>query len=237
MDGVFIDDVRASPLGLNGTFPAKYPNDQAWEEATMSFVTTVGPALRKRGFYVMVNAEAYFRNDWASNTGEQYARFYKRIAPHVDGIMNEYWMQNPVDISQMRSLGSSWYDYWNGWQALVSITQAAGADFFGLTYGSGGYTRAMRYGRASFLLDWNGRGGAFIWVPTDRNDPYHPVSVKQLGLPLAPKFERMSGVWQRRYERGMVVLNATDNPVSVRVEGAVLSVAPADAVFARVRAR
>lgn len=236
IDGVFIDDVRASPLGFDYRFPAKYPNQQAWENATMSFVEHVGPALSKLGHYVMVNAAAYIEDDPASTTGEHYARFYGRVAPHVDGIMNEYWVQHPVDIARMRSLGSSWWDHWDGWQKLVSITQAAGADFFGLTYGSGHDTRAMRYGRASFLLDWNGRGGAFIWSPTDRNDPYHPVSVKQLGLPVAAKFQRMPGVWQRRYEKGLVILNATSSPVTVRAGGAVLTIAATDAVFARAAA-
>jgi hypothetical protein len=233
INGVFIDDLRASPLGFDYRFPAKYPNQQAWEQAAMSFVSYVGPALRKLGHYVMVNAAAYIENDWASNTGEHYARFFKQVAPHVDGIMMEYWMQNPVDIARLRSLGSSWYEYYDGWQSLVSITQAAGAEFFGLMYGSGGDTRAMRYGRAAFLLDWNGKGGAFMWAPVDRNDPYHAVAVRQLGQPSAAKFQRGPGVWQRRYEHGIVVLNANTTPVTVRVGGGLVSLAPTDAVFAR----
>ena len=236
-DGVFIDDVLATPVGLNGSFPARYPTQQQWEDATLSFIATVGAALRAKGYYVLVNAAAYIPDDAASNTGENYAAFYKRLAPHVDGIMNEYWMQNPVDVAQMRSLGSNWYEYWDGWQALVSVTQAAGVDFFGLTYGSGNDTRAMRYGRASFLLDWNGRGGAFMWDMTDRDDPYHPVAVKQLGLPVRPKFERMPGVWQRRYERGIVILNATTDAVVVRVNGESRTIGPTEALFAGIRRR
>ena len=232
-DGVFIDDVLASPTGYNGGFPAKYPDNPSWEEATMSFVSYVGPALRAKGFYVLVNAAAYHHEDPARDNGASYARFYKRLAPYVDGIMNEYWVQSTEDVAQLRSVGTDANDYWEGWQQLVSVTQKAGADFFGLTYGSGDDRRAIRYGRASFLLDWDGRGGAFMWVPTDRHDPYHEVFVKDLGRPVAPKSERRTGVWQRTYRRGVVLLNATDAAVTVRLGERTLTIPPTDAVFAR----
>jgi hypothetical protein len=236
-DGVFIDDVLASPLWLNGRYPAKYPNNGAWLSAMLSFVTNVGAALRERGYYVLVNAGAYDRYDPERNTGATYARFYKQLAPHVSGIMNEYWVQSPDNVATMRSAGVNWDDYWAGWQQLVSVTQNAGAEFFGLTYGAGGDRRAIRYGRASFLLDWNGRGGAFVWSPTDTADPYNQVFVRRLGRPVSRKVERKPGVWQRTYERGVVLVNTTDSNVVVRLGRNQLTIPATDGLFARTPKR
>ena len=166
-----------------------------------------------------------------------YARFYKQLAPHVSGIMNEYWVQSPDNVATMRSAGMNWDDYWAGWQQLVSVTQNAGADFFGLTYGAGGDRRAIRYGRASFLLDWNGRGGAFVWSPTDTADPYNQIFVRKLGRPVSRKVERRSGVWQRTYERGVVLVNTTDSNVVVRLGRNQLTIPATDGLFARTPKR
>jgi len=235
IDGVFIDDVVATAVAISNAAPSKYSSHEAWEEAMVSFVANVSAKLRARGFYVLVNASAYIPDASAQTTVASYARFYKRLAPHVDGIMTEYWMQNPVEVTRMRSVGQNWYELWDEWQALASVTQSLGADFFALTYGAGGDRRAMRYGRASFLLDWNGRGGAFIWDMTDRADPFHPVSVKQLGLPVSPKVQLAPGVWKRRYEKGVVIVNSSSSPIPIRIDGTLSTLGPADAIFARAK--
>lgn len=232
-DGVFLDDVLLSPLSMSGQLPAKYPSNRAWEDATVAFVTAVGDALSKKGYYLVVNAAAWVPGDAPTTTIEEYTRFYTRLAPHVGGVMNEYWMQTSDGARQLRSVGPNWNQGWSAWQELLRVTQEAGADFFGLMYGSFDDTRSMRYGRAAFLLDWNGKGGAFMFSVTDRDDPFHPAWVKQLGQPLTPKFQRSSNVWQRRYEGGIVVLNANDVPVSVRIGESRFTIGPTDALFAR----
>jgi hypothetical protein len=237
-DGVFIDDVIATPDVLtHGAYPSKYPTRAAWEEAMVSFMAFVGPALKGRGYYVLANATQFVPGDPRSDTGEHTAAFWRRIAPSTSGLMNEYWVQDPNDPARLRALGNSWWENWSGWQTLVSVAQRAGVDFFGLTYGAASDARAMRYGRASFLLDWNGKGGAFIYQTTDRGDPYHPAWVTQFGLPSQPKFERAPGVWQRKYIKGIVVVNATTAPVTVRVNGAEHTVGPTDALFTRTPRR
>jgi hypothetical protein len=37
--------------------------------------------------------------------------------------------------------------------------------------------------RASFLLDWNGRGGAFVYQPTRGADPWNGAWTRSIGLP------------------------------------------------------
>jgi hypothetical protein len=235
-DGIFIDDVLTSPLGLGGTFPAKYPSNEAWENAMVSFVAAVGQALRAKGYYVLVNAGAYNPGDAPNQTLERYPQFFGRLAGHVDGLMLEGWMQSPSD-GALRAVGPHWSQNWTAWQSLLSVTQAAGAEFFALTYGTSSNVQAMRYGRAAFLLDWSGRGGAYMYAISDRDDPYHPTWVRQHGKPVEAKIQRQPGVWQRRYEKAIVVLNANVTPVTLRVAGSMFTIGPTDALLIRPPAR
>ncbi len=237
-DGVFLDDVIATPDVLtHGVYPAKYPTREAWEDAMISFISYVGPALEAKGYYIVANATKFIPGDPRSNTVEPTIEFWRRVAPHVSGLMNEYWMQDPTDVTRLRAVGSNWWEHWDGWQSLMRVAQGAGVDFFGLSYGASTDVRAMRYGRASFLLDWNGKGGAFLYEMTDRADPYHPAWVTQFGLPTQPKVERAPGIWQRKYAKGIVVVNATNAPVTVRVNGAVHAIGATDALFSRTPTR
>jgi hypothetical protein len=234
VDGVFLDDVVGNYDALTGAeVPAQYPSEATWEDAMASFVATVGSALKARGRYVLVNAGKFVAGDPKSDSAGYTTEFWRRIGPNVSGLMCEYWLQSPTDTGRIRVLGSLWYQNWDGWQSLVSVAQNTGADFFGLMFGSAGNAQAMRFGRGSFLLDWNGRGGAFMYSIKDRNDPYADPWVTQFGGPLRPKLERLPGVWQRRYSRGLVVVNATSAPVTLLVNGARQTIAGGDALFSR----
>jgi hypothetical protein len=232
VDGVFIDDVVGHPLGLTGgAWPTKYPTSEAWEEAIVSFVQNVGDALKARGWYVAVNAVKFVPGDVRSNTSENTAGFWRRLAPHVNGLTTEYWLQNPNDVKQLRAEGAQWYENWSSWQSLMAVAQGAGRDFFALCYGSARDIRAMRYLRASFLLDWSGRGGALVYSTVDDPDPFHPAWVRQLGLPRGPKLQRAPGVWQRQYERGIVVVNTRSSSVLTRIAGSRRTIDATDALM------
>lgn len=229
--GVFIDDVLADPSGwtVGHVFPAAYPDQPSWAAAMTSFVRAVGPVLKARGYYVLLNANGRVRDSSSENSGQYDARWWRQLAPYVSGLLTEYWQQNPIDVAQLRSVGVEWFQLWRGWERLVSVAQRAGVDFFGLTHGTRDDVQAMRFGKASFMLDWNGRGGAFIF-DTD-GDPYNPVWGVDLGRPLRRKVELAPGVWRRRYERGLVVVNATTVPVTVYVHGAPRTIQQTDALF------
>ena len=236
VDGVFIDDVVGNFVGLTGgAIPAKYATQQAWETAMVSFISYVGPALKSRGIYVVANAAMFVPGDNRSDTGELTAAFWRRLGRNVSGLTTEYWLQAPTNTATLRSIGSDWTDNWPGWQGLVSVAQQSGADFFGLMYGSGENAAAMRFGRGSFLLDWDGAGGAFMYAIDDRADPRHPGWVAQFGKPVAAKLERGVGVWQRRYQQGYVVVNAGDAAVTIRVAGKARVIPPLDAIFVRAK--
>jgi hypothetical protein len=208
-DGVFIDDVIADVTQLtDDTYPPAYPSQEAWENAELSFIKYVGQALKAKGFYVLVSATGHIRGDERSDNGELTALFWKKLAPFVDGLFSEYWLQLPSETSTLRVAGSdSWREWWDGWVDLVNVAQTAGADFFAVMYGSSASTNIMRYGRASFLLDWNGKGGAFMYAPDEgATDPWNPEWTMEIGRPAGRKF-RVGVGWRRNYTGGVTLVN------------------------------
>jgi len=205
-DGVFIDDVLADIGTLTGrAYPAKYPSQAAWEDAMVSFIDYVGPALKAKGFYVLTNVDAYSTGNGDSDTGALAASFWRRVGPGVSGLMQENWLQSPTDVTHLRSDGSEWDNNWSGWENLVSVAQSMGRDFVGLTYGSSANTQAMRYGQASFLLNWNGGGGAFIYEVAGA-DPWASDWTRTIGTPGAAAYAVGAG-WRRDYSGGTVLVN------------------------------
>jgi hypothetical protein len=209
-DGVFIDDVLADIAVLTGrAYPAKYPSQEAWMDAIVSFIDYVGPALKAKGFYVLVNADGYSPGNGASDTGALTARFWQRLGPAVSGLMQENWLQSPTDITHLRSDGPQWDDNWSGWRNLGSVAQSMDRDFVGLTYGSSSNTQAMRYAKASFLLDWNGGGSSFIYEVAGA-DPWASDWTKNIGTPGAAAYAVGAG-WRRDYSGGTVLVNPSSS--------------------------
>lgn len=205
-DGVMIDNVLADLVPLTGKESAAYPTQRAWEAAQMSFIRAVGSALRAQGYYVLVNASGYVPGDPGSNDGSTTVSWWRELVPYVSGLMNENYQEIPDGTGKLRSSGESWAQNWAGWQRLVRVAQSHRRDFVGLTYGPAGDTGAMSYGKASFLLDWNGRGGAFVYQPTNSANPWNGAWTQNLGRPLG-KRRRVGAGWLRRYRHGVVLLN------------------------------
>jgi hypothetical protein len=205
-DGIMIDDVLADLVPLAGAEAAAYPTQQAWAAAQLSFIHAVGPALRARGYYVLASASGYVPGDAGDNTGATTALWWRKLNPYVSGLMNEYYGEIPDGSNRLRSAGESWMQNWDGWQQLVRIAQSRGHDFVGLTWGQPGDTRSMTYGKVSFLLDWDGRGGAFVYAPTNNGDGWSGAWTQKLGRPLGHK-QAVGAGWIRRYRHAVVLLN------------------------------
>jgi hypothetical protein len=206
VDGVFIDDVLLDLKPMAGVEAAKYPTQQQWASAMLSFVSAVGNALRAKGYYLGVNASGYVPGDANSDTGANTVSWWQQLGPYVDGLMNEYYQETSNGTNQLRATGSSWTQNWDGWQRLVATAQAMGKDFLGLMYGAAGNTAAMTYGKASFLSDWNGGGGADMYLTDDGSDPRDAAWLTDLGQPSAAK-QQVGVGWQRSYSGGVVVVN------------------------------
>ena len=155
VDGVYIDNILSDirPWTKEHVPLTTYADPAVWRAAMLSFLQAVTPALRARGYYVLVNAVGYTRGDPRYDDGSLTVDWWRQVGPLVSGLLTEYWMQNPETLSQLRAAGPAWYQEWQGWQRLVSVAQSTGADFFGFTYGSPNDVRTMRFARGSFLLD------------------------------------------------------------------------------------
>jgi hypothetical protein len=205
-DGIFLDDVIVDLEPLAGTEAAKYPTARQWARAQLSFVRAVGDGLRAQGYYVLVNASAYVRGSLAASNGSGAVSWWRQLAPHVSGLADEYYQETSNGSETLRTYGQAWYQAWGGWQQLMATAQSLGKDFFGITYGPAGDARRMSYGKASFLLDWNGRGGAFVYQPSDHQDPWNGAWTRDIGRPKAPK-RRVGTAWLRTYTGGIVLVN------------------------------
>jgi hypothetical protein len=207
-DGVYIDDVLGDPALLtNNIWPAKYPTHQSWNDAMASFIAYVGPYMKAHGLYIAVNATNFIPGDAGSNDGTNNITWWQRLAPNVNGLISEYWQQNPNNVGQMYSdCKCTWTGWWSNFQKLETTAQTAGDDFFSVIYGAGADTHAIRYEKASFLMDWNGKDGGMIWNPTDTGDPWNADWTTDVGLPTAPRYAVGIG-WRRDFTGGTVVIN------------------------------
>ncbi len=207
VDGVFIDDIVRDSRPLAGGYPAKYPSQQAWEAAMVSFMQAVGPALKAKGYYVLINGSGYTPGDGGSDDGSLTVGFWQQLGPYVSGLCTEYYQQTAEGSYTPRASGSaSWMQFWDGWQKLIPTAQAMGVDFVGMSYGAAGDTKTMMYGDASFLMEWNGAGGAYMFDPFDNSDPWNPAWTTDIGTPAAAKQQVGSG-WMRAYTGGIALVN------------------------------
>jgi hypothetical protein len=206
LKGVVIDDVLYDLTPLAGKESAKYPTQSQWASAMLSFIASVGPALRAKGYYVLVNASGYVPGDTNSDNGSNTANWWRQLGPYVDGFNCEYWLETADGTDTVRSTGPSWTQNWDGWQQLVTVAQSLGKDFVGAMHGPAGDVQRMTYGRASFLLDWAGHGGAFAYLPANNSDPTNTALTTDIGQPLAAKQQVGIG-WMRSYSGGVAIVN------------------------------
>jgi hypothetical protein len=207
-DGIFIDDVLYTATGLIGSYPNKYPSLSTWSSAQVSFVKAVYSALHSKGYYVALNASGYVPGDANSNTSANEQTFWKMVGPYSDGLMSEWYDETASGITtaQLRSTGTAWYQQWDSWQQTIPLIQSMGKDFIGLTKQTCTNTTAMTYGKASFLLEWNGGGGAYIYTCGGSTDPTNTAWTKDIGKPSAAKVQVGVG-WERTYTKGTVLVN------------------------------
>jgi len=216
--GVFIDDVLYDLAALAGHEPSKYPTQQDSAQAELSFVKAAGAALRSHGYYVLVNASGYVSAS-PNNASIDEIAWWRELGLYVNGLMHEYYQQVSNGSNALRSTGVNWNQEWSGWQRLVHVAQSMGDDFYGLTYGARGGTAVMTYGKASFLLDWGGRGGAFIFATPNGSDPANPAWMTSIGLPFHHK-QQVGVGWMRQYTDGVALVDPDPSrPQTFRLPG------------------
>jgi hypothetical protein len=231
IDGIYIDDVAYDPRELCGTFPTSYPSTAAWSGAQISFMKAVYTALHAKGYYVAANADAFIAGDRAWPDGSSTVNWWKQVGPYADGLHNQYYDETPS--LQLRATGTAWYQQWSGWQRLIDVAQSMGDDFLGKMDSKNLDPARMVYGKASFLLEWNGGGSVFMYgIGSGASSPTDPTNsgwTTNIGKPAGSKFKVGVG-WERTYAKGTVLVNPSPTrSQTFRVKGTSYTLAPTTA--------
>jgi hypothetical protein len=226
IDGIFIDTVVMDPKASFGGYPALYPSTAAYSAAMVSFVQAVYAALHAKGYYVALNGCAYKSGDSTYSDGTSTIDWWKRLGPYADGLMDEDYAETSSDT--LRATGTAWSQQWDGWQRLIGVAQSMGTDFVGLEYNSATDTAAMTYGKASFLLEWNGGRSEFIYK-NGSTDPTNGAWTTDIGTPTAQKVQVGVG-WERDFTGGTVLVNPSPSvSQTFTVNGTTYTLAPTTA--------
>jgi hypothetical protein len=196
-DGVVIDDANVDERPqLGGQVMSEYPTQPSYQAATRSFLANVGPKLTKAGFLVIPNiqadpvlADAKLWADWTQFTS---------------GGTREYWMK--------WGSGSDGQYGDGGWADLMNVMETVereGKIFLTTTTAPATDVRSMRWGRASFLIGWNGGPSAFSFDPNAPIDPWSADWTTDVGVPAGPKQALADGVYRRDYTQGTAIVNTS----------------------------
>jgi hypothetical protein len=206
-DGIYIDDVNVYPgHGIDGRI-GKY-TDQQYGSAMVSFIASVADDLRATGLLAVANVAA---NPWVSWQRTDALA----IAAHLTAVNREHYVRygdicGPFSerFNTTATEGTPPIDELLAYDQAI---QAAGASLLGTDYGFTPRTAAdmatMSYGRAAFLLAWDGRpGSAYIFRPCGPVPPADPHWMIDVGTPTGP-VTVVNGVYERPYSAGLVLLN------------------------------
>ncbi len=213
LDGYFCDDIQGYVQAVTGgRTPSQFPTEAAWYNAIVEFVNYVGAHFKGQGKYCAYNCTNLNQDTDGgnSNNGNRNKTMYAAITPGANGIMAEYWENHPAipTADHSRPTGTdAWYKFWDNWRSITPQLNAVGVDFLPLHDGAG-----QAYGLCTFLLDWDGSHGCFIYsggFTTDTN-PWTSLydQAKALGAPTAAATQTSAGVWRRQYANGVVNVNA-----------------------------
>jgi hypothetical protein len=207
-DGVYMDDVNTHPgHGMDGKVAAYA--DQAYGQAMSSFVASVGDRLRAGGLLAFANVSADPWTTWQRSDA-------LAMAAHLTGVNREHYSRwgdicGPFSerFNTTANNGTPPIDVELSYDRAI---QATGAYLMGIDYGYSPATSSdvatMTYGRAMFLLAWDGRAGSsYIFRPCGGVDPANPAWMTDLGAPSEAATQLADGVYERRYSAGLVLLN------------------------------
>jgi hypothetical protein len=199
-DGVMMDDVLTilSHPTVGDRVSTRIPDDRAQYAATGSFLSRVAPRIRRAGYLAVPNLSIEWDN-WRSTLAAW--------TPYVSGWENEHFTNWPGQHG--RFVGADWR-----WKLDAARWLAARrVPLLAVTYGPAGDRVGQTYHRATWLLSWNGRTGASVYVPDElAASHWLPAATRRVGRPLGPARERADGTWIRRFSRGVVAVNPTTRP-------------------------
>ena len=208
---VTIDNANVDPQAVY--FPSetmvKYPTQAAYTTATRSFLAYVGPRLQAAGYELYPNIQDHHDLDvWRAA--------WRDWLPFISGGMRQHFLRwsNP---------GA---ELWGGqtWLEIVSLfeeVQRAGKSFHTATPldDPKGDLRSLRYGRASWFVAWNGRSRSTYGGPVGAHVGELQEWRQEIGRPVEDRRLYAAGVWGKRYDAGIALVNTGDTPQVVDLGG------------------
>ncbi len=204
-DGVFMDDVNPSIANHYAVSAvAKYPSDAAYGAATRSALAAIGGRMRSASRLLIANF-----GQW-----ESYVPLISDWLQFVDGGMDEHFTKWSGGSGVNYQTGSGWAVR----LAEIRSAEAQGKAFLGISQSANGDADAARYGWATTLLVAAGHA-SFAMHGDYSSENWFPEYDADLGAPSAPESVLSSGVHQRVFATGLVLVNPTTSSVSVSFEG------------------
>ena len=205
-DGVMLDDTLSylSHPTVGDAVATQIPDDAAMVRSMGSFLATVGTGLKAAGYLAVPNVTLTWRT-WRP--------VLTSWSPSVSGWLLEYFVKWGTTPAYPRMGGSDWASRLD----IIDLAQSLDTFVLPVTYGSAGDAGLQTYQRASWLLAWDGRAGASIFVPSESTASHvRPAARWALGAPLAARYPVNGGaVWRRDYSGGTVLVNPSGTSQSL----------------------
>jgi putative glycosyl hydrolase-like family 15 (GHL15) protein len=205
-DGVFMDDVNASPRPEAGAATiAGYPTDAAYESAVGAMLRYAGPRIQATGKLAIANI-----GEWVDHPA--LVRSWLR---DLDGGMDEKFLK----WSTEPGVGYRGPRQWLSQEHEALTTQSMGKRFLAVTAAAPGDLQAQLYGWASLLLVADGGASYLAAESYDGAERWLTAYRAHLGRPLGPMTQGPDGVFRRSFSGGLVVVNPTAAAVRVSLGG------------------
>lgn len=197
-DGVYMDEVDTnfnfyspSPSG----FPDEYANNAAWIVAWRSFLDAVVPAIRAKGYMVILN----LADDYGVVGSSEHL-----IAP-CDGVFMESWTDGGAGLAQQDAYWHSKLSTiaWCEQNKKLCFLNSYNTTEAGKTYALGGMLLVASYdGYCYFGTAPSGAYTTEVFIQ-------EYTDAANLGPPVAPYVEVQYRVYMRRFRNGVVLVNAS----------------------------
>ena len=200
-DGVMMDDTltRLSHSVYGDLTSPQVPDDAAMYAATTSFLSQVGPRITDAGYLAVPNVTVD-EDNWRSTLEEW--------SPYVSGWELEYLVK--YGFGEDPLFGD---EDWQWRFDLLSWAAERDLPLLAVTYGTVDDVVAQVYHRATWLLAWNGRTGASMYVPEESGVSFWlRAATTDIGVPTGPATKVGPQVLLRPYSDGIAVVNSGARP-------------------------
>lgn len=195
-DGIFWDTADGNLTNeLQGASIPEYSTQASWDTAMGSALAYVGAAMHAQGLLSVANIGGTDQATWEQWTGSQ------------DGVEEESWTDGGEGLAQQ-------IPFWS--QKLTELSWAMANHKYEIVHSFNGGEAANTFGLAAMLLAANGYASYSVSNTSDGPDEtWFPEydTAQQLGAPAGAYTVLANGVYERAFDKGIVLVNPTGNSI------------------------